>query len=143
LALARKGVPVLGLDRNKASLDALRAAALAERLAIDLVCADLETGGPIPLEAGTCGALLIFRYLHRPIADQLAAALVPGGMLVYETFTVHQRALGYGPSRDAFLLQPGELPTLFPELEMVHHWEGRTAQPQAAEVAQLVARRPA
>jgi hypothetical protein len=73
---------------------------------------------------------------------ELAAALAPGGLLLYETFTVHQRELGYGPSRDEFLLQPGELPGLFPALEVSHHWEGRIESPREAHVAQLVARRP-
>ena len=141
LALARAGLPVLGLDRNAESLAWLRAAALEERLQLALVRADLESGGPIPLAAGRCGGVLVFRYLHRPIAGQLAAALAPAGILLYETFTIHQRELGYGPKNPAFLLEPGELPKLFPELEVLHHWEGHIERPKPAHVAQLVARR--
>jgi SAM-dependent methyltransferase len=142
LAAAREGLPVVAIDRNAESLAELRATARAEGLDVDIVRADLETGGPIPLAPGRCGAILVFRYLHRPIAGELVAALAPGGLLLYETFTIHQRELGYGPRRDAFLLQPGELPRLFPELEVSHHWEGRIQAPREAHVAQLVARRP-
>ncbi len=141
LALARAGVPVLGVDRNPDSLDQLRAVQQEEDLALTVLRADLETGQPIPLPEGRCGAILVFRYLHRPIADELTDALAPGGLLLYETFTVHQRELGYGPSRDEFLLEAGELPTLFPRLQVSHHWEGRVEHPKQAWVAQLVARR--
>jgi len=141
LALARAGLPVVGIDRNAESLAWLRDAAREEGLRLALVRADLETGDSIPLAKGRCGGVLVFRYLHRPLADQLAAALAPGGLLVYETFTIHQRELGYGPKNTAFLLNPNELPTLFPELEVLHHWEGLIELPKPAHVAQLVARR--
>ena len=143
LAAAREGLRVIGIDRNADALEELAASAQAEGLDVSIVRADLETGEPLPLAPGCCGAILVFRYLHRPIAAELTAALAPGGLLVYETFTIHQRELGYGPSRDEFLLEPGELPQLFPELEVQHHWEGRIEIPREAEVAQLVARRPA
>jgi SAM-dependent methyltransferase len=142
LAAAREGLGVVAVDRNAESLAELAASARAEGLVLDIVRADLETGSPIPLAPAGCGAILVFRYLHRPIMGELAAALAPGGLLLYETFTVHQRELGYGPSRDEFLLQPGELPGLFPALEVSHHWEGRIESPREAHVAQLVARRP-
>ena len=143
LQLAREGLPVVALDRNAESLEALRAAAQAAGRKLDIVRTDLETGGPLPLAAASCGAILVFRYLHRPIASELAAALAPGGLLLYETFTVHQRELGYGPNRAEFLLEPGELPRLFPGLRVLHHWEGLAERPKPAQLAQLVARRPA
>ena len=142
LFLARAGIPVLGIDRNEDSLAELATAARAEGLSVRVQREDLETGAPLPLAPGSCSAILVFRYLHRPLCPDLAHALAPGGLLLYETFTIHQRELGYGPGRDEFLLNPEELPGLFPDLEPLHHWEGRLTEPREAEVAQLVARNP-
>jgi tellurite methyltransferase len=142
LAVAGCGVPVLAVDRDAAALASLRDRARAERLRVQPLRADLEAARA-PLAQGRCGALLVFRYLHRPAAAALAAALRPGGLLVYETFTERQRELGAGPRNPAFLLAPGELPRLFSSLEVLDFWEGLTEEAQPSAVARLLARRPA
>jgi hypothetical protein len=43
---------------------------------------------------------------------------------MYETFTIAQRDFEGGPRSDALLLQPGELPTLFPTLTPLAYNEG-------------------
>jgi hypothetical protein len=53
----------------------------------------------------------------------LARALRPGGVLVYETFTVDQAARGK-PSNPRFLLQHGELPALVAPLHVLFEREG-------------------
>ncbi len=143
LAAATLGARVVGLDRNADALRALAGAARARGLPVAPLRWDLETGHALPLAPGRFAAVLVFRYLHRPLADALAAALRPGGLLLYETFTIHQRDLPQGPSNPAFLLEPGELPRLFPGLRVEAHWEGRTPGPRPAALARLAARRPA
>jgi SAM-dependent methyltransferase len=140
LALASRGVPVVAIDRDAGALASLHATARAEHLAVRCARADLE-GAAFPLRPGSCGALIVFRYLHRPLARDLAALLRPGGVLVYETFTIHQRELGTGPRNPSFLLEPGELPRLFPQLAVVHLWEGITRGPAPNATARLLARR--
>jgi hypothetical protein len=83
----------------------------------------------------------VFHFLFRPLAATIAAALRPGGLLLYETFTLEQAALEWGPSNPEFLLAPGELPTLFSSLEILDHWEGRTAGERPSALARLAARR--
>jgi len=142
-AAAGWGVPVVGLDRNAEFLAELRAAAGASDLPVTCVRADLETTHGIPVRAGSCGAILVFRFLFRPLAAAIQEALAPGGLLLYETFTTNQRMLGHGPRQEGFLLAPGELPSLFPRLRVQAHWEGicaAGAKPEA--VARLAARRP-
>ena len=143
LAIAQHGISVLGLDRSAELLAELRGAARARGLPITTVRADLESAPAPPLAERRCGALVVCRYLHRPLAPVLEALLAPGGWLLYETFTIHQRDLGYGPENPAFLLKPNELPALFPHLEIAHHWEGLSDEPRPAAVARLAARRPA
>jgi SAM-dependent methyltransferase len=141
LAIARGGLPVVGIDRNPDFLASLRASARAESLPVSLGRADLEaTTGPA-LAPQSCGAIAVFRFLHRPLCRALVSALRPGGLLLYETFTIHQRDLGHGPENPAFLLEDDELPSLFPELEVLAHWEGTIVGPKTWAVAQLVARR--
>ena len=67
--------------------------------------------------------LVVVHYLHRPLFPALLAALAPGGVLVYETFTVAQAARGR-PTNPAFLLEPGELPRLVAPLEVLAAREG-------------------
>ena len=141
LAVAQAGTPVIGIDRNAEFLSELRDRARAGALPVTPLRADLESGHGLPLAPGRCGALLVFRYLHRPLAAAIAEALAPGGLLLYETFTLHQRDLGYGPSNPEFLLRDGELPGLFPSLEVFAHWEGRSAGERPAAVARLAARK--
>ena len=141
LACAENGAVTLAIDRDAGALAALAAAARASRLPLQALRADLETGLGIPVRPGSCGVILVFRFLFRPLAPAIAEALAPGGLLVYETFTRGQRALGRGPRRAEFLLEPGELPRLFAALEPVEYREGLTGGDTPECLAQLVARR--
>lgn len=144
LAAAALGLDVLAVDRNPESL-AVLADALAGRTLpgrVETAVIDLESAEPPVLHRAPFAAILVFRYLHRPLARQIESWLAPGGLLLYETFTTAQRALGWGPSRDAFLLAPGELPKLFPALVTEHFEEGPTREAKPAHTARLRARRP-
>jgi SAM-dependent methyltransferase len=141
LARAREGIDCLGLDRNRDFLRALGAAAAGARGRVDTACCDLESGYGIPVRPGTCGAILVFRFLFRPLASAIQSALAPGGLLLYETFTREQSAHGWGPRRPEFLLEAGELPRLFSGLEVLHHDESPIELPRPEASARLVARR--
>jgi len=124
LASASMGLPTVAIDRSSGFLSELGERAAREGLRIDRVRADLEAGHGLPLAAASCGAILVFRYLHRPLCPTIAEALVPGGLLLYETFTRDQLSLGSGPKSPRFLLAPGELPELFAGLEVLSYHEG-------------------
>ena len=106
-----------------------------------LVLADLEREGAIPLGSASCGAVLVFRYLHRPLAPEIVRVLRPGGLLLYETFTRKQRELSEHPKNPAFLLEPDELPALFSALETLRAEEVLVQAPEREAVARLVARK--
>jgi len=142
LAVARHGARVLGLDRAAEKLHRLAFTARLEGVQMEAIRADLETGRMPPLARQSCGAILVFRYLYRPLGPLLEALLRPGGLLLYETFTLSQRDLPQGPENEAFLLQLGELPRLFPALRVESFWEGRVDQPWPQHLARLVARKP-
>ena len=127
----------LAIDRDAERLAGLKARAAREALPILPLRWDLETSLGVPLARGRCGAILVFRFLYRPLATMLAELLAPGGILLYETFTTGQLELAGGPRNPSFLLEPGELPELFPGLEIVSFQEGRNGD---AVTARLLAR---
>ena len=145
LAAARAGLAAIALDRSGPFLGELMQCARREGSARSLLAArcDLEAESGIPLRPASCGAILVFRFLFRPLAPQIEACLAPGGLLLYETFTTAQRDLGWGPRNPDFLLEPGELPGLFPGLEVLSHDERVSEGERPEAVARLVARKPA
>jgi SAM-dependent methyltransferase len=141
LAAAELGARVVGIDRDAGLLAELLVAARGRSLPVWGLRADLETSNGIPVRAGSCSAILVFCFLFRPLAPAICEALAPGGLLLYETFTVHQPATGHSPRNRAFLLEDGELPALFPELEILRHWEGLSTGPHPTALARISARK--
>jgi SAM-dependent methyltransferase len=110
-ACAALGHPVLAVDRDREALLAVADPAAGQ--GITTQCIDLEVGGAglaatWPFAPGRFAGVVATNYLHRPLFAGLAAALQPGGLLIYETFALGNEAYGK-PSNPAFLLAPGEL----------------------------------
>jgi len=146
LAAAAMGVPCLAVDRDGGALRVLADRARSRRVPASLllpVRTDLETPRGIPVRPESCGAVLVFRFLYRPLAAAIHETLAPGGLLLYETFTIRQRDLPHGPGNPDFLLGEGELPGLFPGLEVLEHREGLEARSgRLWHLAALAARKP-
>jgi SAM-dependent methyltransferase len=98
--LARMGFEVSAVDRDIAAF-----ADPPEGVA--LLAADLEDG-PWPYPGIAFDGIVVANYLHRPLLPILVGALVPAGVLVYETFARGNERFGK-PSNPDFLLEPGEL----------------------------------
>jgi 2-polyprenyl-3-methyl-5-hydroxy-6-metoxy-1,4-benzoquinol methylase len=79
----------------------------------------------------------VFFFLQREIFPALAAALKPGGILIYKTYTTEQKNFSGGPSHPMFLLEPNELLHAFQSLRVLHYHE--TIREKG--VAELVARK--
>jgi len=134
LALARAGFKTFGVDsRLDAVRDAVRTLA-GEGLALRAWCADLTQ---MPLPPARFDLIVVTRYLQRDLFPSLREALAPAGVILYETFTVAQRALGRGPTSPDHLLEPGELRNRFDGFEVLFYEE--TTEPDA--VARIAARR--
>ena len=135
LVLARAGFRTFGVDRR---LDAVREAvgrAAAEGLVVHGWCADLTAAA---LPEARFEVVLVTRYLQRDLFERIRRAVAPGGVVVYETFTVHQRSLGAGPTAAAHLLEPGELREHLAGFDVWCYEEATS--PEA--VARIVARKP-
>jgi tellurite methyltransferase len=134
LPLARMGWQVFGVDRDFKALRSAKEQTQREGLRLRAWCADLVES---PLPESAAELVLVTRYLQRDLFAAMCRAVVPGGAVVYETFTTAQRALGRGPTSPDHLLRPGELRTRFETFEIVFYEETRS--PEA--VARLIARR--
>lgn len=106
---------------------------------------DFEQASTTPLQGKSFAAIIVFRYLHRPLFDQVKAAIKPGGMIFYETFTEQQAQFGR-PKNPDFLLKPKELIELFSDWEILHSFEGvinNSGDDETRQaIAQIIARKP-
>jgi SAM-dependent methyltransferase len=134
--LAQHGFDTTAVDRDPAAVDALATRARADGLSLTARAVDLEAAGAT-LGDALYDLVVVVHYLHRPLFPALLAALRPGGVLVYETFTAAQAARGR-PTNPAFLLEPGELLRLVAPLDVLAAREGDY---EGRMVASVVARR--
>ena len=111
------------LDRAQAAIESIA----IEAHACEKVVADIENGA-WPLAGRQFDAVVVTNYLWRPLMATLLASLVPGGVLIYETFASGNETIGK-PSRPDFLLQPGELLDVCKSLRVVAYENGFTDGP--------------
>jgi tellurite methyltransferase len=137
LWLAEHGMTVVALDRNEHALADLREEAARRGLTVLADLADFESGD-FSFHRAAFDLIVVTHYLYRPLFPGLVAALKPGGLLIYETFTVDQARRGK-PTNPDFLLEPGELVRLVQPLEIVDSREGTFEE---RDVAAVVARKP-
>lgn len=133
--LAREGFTVTAVDRDRDAVAALEREARGAGLPIRAVVLDLEVEG-VTLGLSAYDVVVAVSYLHRPLFPALIAALAPGGVLVYETFTREQAARGR-PTNPAYLLERGELRRLVAPLTVLAAREG---EDEGRFVASIVAR---
>lgn len=112
--------PLVLVDRSQEAMDAIAGAIPAS--AREAVVADIEAG-PWPFAGRQFDAIVVTNYLWRPLLPTLLAALAPGGVLIYETFTQGNETVGK-PSRPDFLLRTGELLETCRALRVVAFEEG-------------------
>lgn len=135
--LASRGLRTLAIDRSAAAITEIRETARGRGLPLRADIVDLETND-VRLPAAAYDVIVVVHYLHRALFPALKAALKPGGLLVYETFTRAQAARGK-PTNPAFLLEPGELGRLVAPLEVLFEREGEFEGKMLASV--IAARR--
>ena len=143
LYLVNQGQRVTFADRQQDALDHVSKRLQANRLA-RYWCVDFEDAESDPLKGLSFSVILVFRYLHRPLMPAIKRAVHPGGLVIYETYTVNQPRFGR-PTNPHFLLQSGELETIFDGWEILHHFEGQSISESSGQqqaIAQIVARRP-
>jgi len=121
LYLACLGFRVTGIDLSAVAVEKCREKAERLGLPVEAFVADLQH---YHLPRGEYDLIVNFYYLQRSLAPPIVAALKPGGVLVFETFTINQLQFGWGPKTSDYLLRPGELREMFAGLETLLYDEG-------------------
>jgi tellurite methyltransferase len=151
LLLASRHQPVTAVDSSEVALEILEQRAQTahcaithskralqvpnRRQGIQLWHADLEE---VSLPSEAFSLVLCVNYLQRSLFPQIENALVPGGMLLFETHTVAQLDFAGGPRNPNYLLELGELRTAFPGLRSLFYRELRAEK----GIASLIAKKP-
>jgi len=152
LLLASRQQPVTAVDSSDVALEILarraqashyavsrieRAARLAHRQhGIQIWHANLEE---VNLPSQAFSLVVCVNYLQRSLFPQIERALIPGGVLLFETYTVAQLEFAGGPRNPKYLLESGELRTAFPALRSLFYRELRAGK----GIASLIARKAA
>lgn len=145
LYLIEHNIPVTFADVNSAAIEQVQqlASMANNRQQADFWSIDFEQEGVLPLAGKSFAAILVFRYLHRPLFEQIKQAILPEGLIVYETFATAQAQFGR-PKNPDFLLKPGELVDIFSNWKILHSFEGiiESANGSKQAIAQIVAIKP-
>jgi tellurite methyltransferase len=136
LLLAAAGFKTFGVDHNYEAIADASARGHQQQLALRAWCADLTLS---TLPARRFELIVVARYLQRDLMPSLKQAIVPGGFLLYETFTELQKGRGRGPQSPDHLLKPGELRSRFEDFDEIFYEE--LTDPADDALARLVARR--
>ncbi|WP_374326320.1 class I SAM-dependent methyltransferase [Azonexus sp.] len=135
--LAEMGYRVCAVDRDALALDRL-----AGVPGITTSYVDLE-GDVWPLVGRRFSGIVVTNYLWRARLPDLLALLLPGGVLIYETFMDGNAVYGK-PSNPYFLLRPGELRAVAAAAGLLEiaYFEGYASEPKPCQRQAIVARRP-
>ncbi len=140
LWLAERGWKVLAADLSLEGLRRLRSRIRVGVHRIQPVLADLSNP---PLGPGTVDLVVNSYFLLRPLLPVLLGALRPGGLLLFETFSVLEIDELGGDIRRDFAVRRGELLEVARGFEVLLHEEGVFDRGEGERgLARLVARKP-
>ena len=132
--LAAADLRVVAVDRDRAALDRLAGVA-----GVTTMHADLEAA-PWPLAGRQFNAVVVTNYLHRTLFMPILDALLPDGLLIYETFAAGNERFGK-PSNPDFLLRPGELLEVVRDrMRVIAYEDLQVGAPKPAMVQRICAR---
>ena len=134
--LAKKGFDVTGVDISEVAVRKARKLASENKVKMRTVITDLTAYKILP---ESYSVILVFYYLQRSLVSEIVRGLKPGGVVVFENYTVDQ--LKHDKTQNhAYLLERGELQKLFKEAGLKIEKYRETDDGKTA-VASLVARK--
>lgn len=147
LYLVENGISVTFADINPDAIEQVQqhSSVVKNKQCTNFWSIDFEQESETPLLGKSFAAIMVFRYLHRPLFEQIKEAILPNGIIIYETFTTEQVQFGR-PKNPDFLLKPDELLDIFSGWEILHSFEGivepLNGSGSKQAIAQIVARKP-
>lgn len=137
--LADLGFEVEAVDISDVATDWLKEKAALQNKSVFPICKDLSE---MSLIENQYQVICNFYYLNHNLFQEYLKALVPGGLLFFETFTKDHSM--FNPNmRTSFCLDRNELLNAFRSLHILHYQEGIIEHKDGGKkaVAQLVAKK--
>ena len=143
LYLAARGWRVTAVDSSRVGVELTEARARERGLQVDVRAADLERG-EFRIEPAAYELICDLYYLQRDLWPHIRAGLRPGGACVAAIHLLDEHA--EPQMNPAYLLQPGELRTLFADWRIDHYYETTAHDTDAGQhrhrTAELIAFKP-
>ena len=111
--LAQHGFKTTAIDISSVAIDAVQG---RQHPLIDARCEFLSAAS---LEKAAFNIIVVSNYLDRGLCGAIADALVPDGLLFYQTFVQDKANQESGPKNPEYLLESNELLTLFQKLKVL------------------------
>ncbi|MHB1935366.1 MAG: class I SAM-dependent methyltransferase [Acidobacteriaceae bacterium] len=139
--LAQQGWRMTLADWSEAALEIAKEKAAANSLALEVVQgAALDVVTQFLAQNRLFGFVLVSFFLDRAVLPWLPKILVPGGLLLYRTYTADNERLGNprGPRDPEHLLRSQELLNAYRNMKILHYSESVAEK----GVAELIAQQP-
>ncbi|MDE0309819.1 MAG: class I SAM-dependent methyltransferase [Acidiferrobacterales bacterium] len=134
--VAKLGCFTVALDCSREALRRCKTLAQESDVQIHAIAADLNE---TRLATESTDAIVCFNYLNLELAENMQAALRPGGLLIMKTF--NQNFLNINPRFNSdYVLKPGSLKTAFNQLRIVAADDD--CVPQSKTKSFIVAQKP-
>ena len=137
--LARNGYKVDAIDYSGVAVSQLKYFVNQQSLPVSVQQEDLTT---FRIPGVTYDLIINFNYLERSLIPQMIKGLKPGGMILFETYTIEQPRYGK-PHNPEYLLKPNELIKSFKELQIIYYHERVDhSSEETKAIASLLAQKP-
>ncbi|MFQ5594853.1 MAG: class I SAM-dependent methyltransferase [Anaerolineae bacterium] len=113
--LAEHGYRVDAIDLSDVGLQIAQAEGRRRGVSVNWIQA---AAASLPLPGPAYDCIVVFRFLDRAVMDELPRLLKPGGLLFYESYNI-RRLKSHPDFNPAYLLEIGELPAWFKDLEII------------------------
>lgn len=139
--LAQNGFSVDAVDISAVGLGKAQLLASERGVSINTIAADLTS---YTLGQEKYDVILNFLYLQRDLIPKMKDALVPGGFIVFETYTVDHRRKGQRDDKfdPRWRLMHGELKQLFSDFKILVYEEVPNGDVGERATARLLAQKP-
>ena len=128
--LAKKGFNVDGVDISEVAVRKARKLALESGVRIKTIIADLNK---YQVQQEEYDVIMDFYFLNRSLIPQIKKGLKKGGVVVFENYTIAH--LKYDKTQNKeYLLNIGELKSLFSDLEILKYREIDTGKQALASI---------